>query len=355
MTIDYKINDLEQKLDKALISVIVPVYNVEKYLKQCLDSLLAQTYSNIEVIMVDDGSQDSSRIICDEYAEKYDNFYVIHKKNAGLGMARNTGLEYIQGQYVAFMDSDDYLEENCIKDLYEKLIQNDVDMCKGGFKRVVDTGEVISERNYRYELFANRKARFELLPRMIGSSPTSHDSIEMSVCGALYNAEPIKKYGLEFPSERELISEDLVFNIDYLQYAKGACIISETGYNYRVNLQSLTTNYRKDRFEASKHFYLEMKKKLIDLKYDKLTMLRLDRMFFIYLRMCIRQESYRISKNKREISCNNIKRICKDSTVRKIIAEYPVNKLEFKQRIFLYLLKYNMNHLFYFLAEKGVL
>lgn len=94
----------------ALISIIVPVYNVEKYLRHCLDSLLKQTYKNIEVIMIDDGSKDSSGQICDEYANKHENFCVIHKKNAGLGMARNTGLEYVHGEYITFLDSDDYLE-----------------------------------------------------------------------------------------------------------------------------------------------------------------------------------------------------------------------------------------------------
>ena len=81
-----------------LISVIVPVYNVEKYLRQCLTSLVNQTYKNIEVVMVDDGSKDSSGLICDEYAINYQNFSVVHKKNAGLGMARNTGLDNIKGK-----------------------------------------------------------------------------------------------------------------------------------------------------------------------------------------------------------------------------------------------------------------
>lgn len=338
-----------------LISVIVPVYNVENYLRQCLESLRTQTYTNIEVIMVDDGSQDSSGKICDEYAEKFNNFYIVHKENAGLGMARNTGLEHIKGEFVVFLDSDDYLDPDCIRILYEKLRQNHVDMCKGGFKRVLDSGEIVSKRDYQNEFFEGEKAKLELLPRMIGSSPSRHDNIEMCVWGAIYNVEPIKKYGLKFPSERELISEDLVFNIDYMQYANGACTISEMAYNYRVNLNSLSTSYRNDRFEASKHFYLEMKRKLEKLGYDRMTMLRLDRMFFVYLRMCIGQEKSATSKNKREISINNIDKICSDATVRKTIAEYPIKDLGFKQRLFLSLLRHKMNGILYFIAKKGVL
>lgn len=113
-----------------LISVIVPVYNVEKYLRQCLDSLLQQSYRDLEIIMVDDGSQDSSGEVCEEYACKYPHFKVVHKQNAGLGMARNTGLEHITGQYVVFVDSDDYLDEDAIEMLYRGLTENHVDMCK---------------------------------------------------------------------------------------------------------------------------------------------------------------------------------------------------------------------------------
>ena len=209
----------------ALVSVIVPVYNVEKYLRQCLDSLLEQTYKNIEVVMVDDGSKDSSGKICDEYAKKYENFYAVHKENAGLGMARNTGFEHINGEYVTFLDSDDYLENDCIEILYNTLLKQQVDMCKGGFKRVIDSGEVVSKREYQNELFKGDCAKMELLPRMIGSSPSRHDSVEMCVCGAIYKTSLIKKYNLQFPSERELISEDLVFNIDYMQHAPSACCI----------------------------------------------------------------------------------------------------------------------------------
>lgn len=339
----------------ALVSVIVPVYNVEKYLRQCLDSLLEQTYKNIEVVMVDDGSKDSSGKICDEYAKKYENFYAVHKENAGLGMARNTGFEHINGEYVTFLDSDDYLENDCIEILYNTLLKQQVDMCKGGFKRVIDSGEVISKREYQNELFKGDCAKIELLPRMIGSSPSRHDSVEMCVCGAIYKTSLIKKYNLQFPSERELISEDLVFNIDYMQHADGACTIEKMGYNYRVNLKSLSTSYRPDRFEASKHFYLEMKKKLQELGYGKETMLRLDRMFFVYLRMCISQEKSKCSKNTPSKAIHVIRKLCEDDTVNNIIENYPVQCLGLKQRTFLMLISNKKAGILYAISRVGKL
>lgn len=334
-----------------LISVIVPVYNVEKYLRQCLTSLVNQTYRNIEVVMVDDGSKDSGGLICDEYAKKYQNFSVVHKKNAGLGMARNTGLEYINGKYVVFVDSDDYVENTLIENLYKNLLKNKVDMCKGGFKRFTDANEVIFERKYNDVLYEGDKAKTELLPRMIGSSPLDHDSIEMCVWGAIYNANIIRNFGVKFHSEREFISEDLVFNIDYMQYANGACTIPDTGYNYRVNLKSLSTSYRPDRFEACKFLYLEMKRKLQNLGYDEDALLRLDRTFFIYLRMCIRQEKPSALKEKKKNLISNIDKICQDQVVVDVINNYPSKYLGFSQRLFLNLIKGKHSNILYILAK----
>lgn len=330
----------------SLVSVIVPVYNVENYLRQCLDSLLSQSYKNIEIIMVDDGSKDTSGKICDEYAEKYKNFFVFHKDNAGLGMARNTGLEHIHGKYVTFLDSDDYLNRDCIKALYEYMVNYQVDMCKGGFKRTDDSGNIFSKREYQSEYFKGEKARLELLPRMIGSSPSQHDSVEMCVCGAIYKADIIKNNNLKFPSERELISEDLVFNIDYMQHANGAYLTNNSDYNYRINLKSLTTSYRPDRFDADKHFYIEVRKKLIELGYNNDTMLRLNRAFFIMLNGCIRQETKTSSKSALE-KIHFIKHICSDSLVAETIGCYPIIKLGIKQKIFLKLVNYKQAFLLY--------
>lgn len=112
----------------GLISVIVPVYNVEKYLEECVESVLAQTYTNIEVILVDDGATDSSGQICDRYAEKDDRIRVIHQKNQGLSGARNTGLANAKGEYVYFLDSDDWILPEALQELYVKAKAEDVDV-----------------------------------------------------------------------------------------------------------------------------------------------------------------------------------------------------------------------------------
>jgi len=119
-----------------LISIIVPSYNVEKYLMRCLESINNQTFDDYEVILIDDGSTDSTGDICEQYCMNHPKFRVVHKQNEGLGYARNTGLEYAKGEYICFIDSDDYIEKDMLKNLYECLKANNADTCIGGFKRV---------------------------------------------------------------------------------------------------------------------------------------------------------------------------------------------------------------------------
>lgn len=338
-----------------LISIVVPVYNVEKYLHECLDSIIAQTYKDIEVILVDDGSTDHSGRICDDYADKYENFQVIHKENAGLGMARNTGLGYVHGEYVMFLDSDDYLDKKLIEILLNAAQENHADVCKSGFKRITDDKKIVGKVQYNNELFSGDEVKTEFLSRMLGSRPDKKDSIEMCVWGAIYKTSYIKEYNLQFPSERVLISEDLVFNIDYMQYAVKVCILSYTGYFYRVNIDSLSRKYRPDRFEASRYLYLEMHKKLVNLGYSNMAILRLQRLFFVYIRMSIAQETRNISRLVKKENIANLKKICSDSVVKDIISEYPVGKLGLKQQIFLRLIRLNMVNTLYLLASLKII
>lgn len=215
---------------EKLVSIIVPVYNVEKYLDQCVNSLINQTYDKIEIILVDDGSKDNSGRLCDEWAKKSNKIKAVHKKNAGLGMARNTGLEHVTGNYVMFIDSDDYLAENVVEKLLEKLLTEKVDAAFTGMIRFNDD-KILSEvdRKYKDNTFRENELCEKYLMEMAGTLPDEPiDSyLYMSVCTGLYSMKVIKDYSIQFESERKMISEDFIFNIDYFSIAKGVTFIAE--------------------------------------------------------------------------------------------------------------------------------
>lgn len=129
----------------SLISIIVPIYNVEKYLCECIESLINQTYTNLEIILVDDGSTDSSSAICDEYALKDERIVVIHNQNGGVSRARNAGLDIMTGEYVLLADSDDLYEVDAVECLYNNIRQFDADMSAGSLIQITETGEKIND------------------------------------------------------------------------------------------------------------------------------------------------------------------------------------------------------------------
>lgn len=135
------------EMDRPLVSIIVPVYNVESYLPQCIESILAQTYENLEIILVDDGSADSSGRICEEYADRDTRIQTIHNPNEGLAAARNQGLEVARGVYCSFVDSDDYIARDCIAYLYDMAIENNAQIAVCGYQKVYGggSGNVLAE------------------------------------------------------------------------------------------------------------------------------------------------------------------------------------------------------------------
>ena len=336
-----------------MVSVIIPVYNVEKYLKKCIESAISQTYRNIEIILVDDGSTDSSSLICDEYSKIDNRIRVIHKQNAGLGLARNSGMEIMDGEYVTFVDSDDYISDNLIENLINGMEEENFDICKSNLQVVDEQENIILTKPYNEEVFFNDEVYNKFVPRIIGSAPNKKDSLRMGVTGTLYKTSIIKENDILFPSERELISEDLIFNLKYIKYASKVKVISSMGYNNRFNPKSLTRSYRYDRFEACKKMFIEVEKILkSDLpKCNDEIFLRLSKMFFIYLKMCILQEKKKISKNNAPTIIRHLKKICNDELVQKIISNYPVKLLGFKQRKFIMLIKKKKVYILYILLN----
>lgn len=145
-----------------LVSIIVPIYNVEKYLEKCILSLLSQTYKNIEILLIDDGSTDTSPLIVDQYAMKSNKIRVFHKANGGLSDARNYGIQHSKGQYLFFLDSDDWIKPKTIEILYNNLIHYNADVSEAQYVQVDDENYVINEDNKKVHLLNNIDASINL-------------------------------------------------------------------------------------------------------------------------------------------------------------------------------------------------
>ncbi len=159
------------KGNSDLISIIVPIYNVEKYLRRCVDSILIQSYTNIEIILIDDGSNDGSSQICDEFAEKDKRVKVVHKKNEGVSAARNCGLDNCNGKYLAFVDSDDYIEDDFIESLYFNLNEYNADVAICNYSIVKNGTKKSSTEHNNILVYDRIKAVNELL---VAKSISSH-------------------------------------------------------------------------------------------------------------------------------------------------------------------------------------
>lgn len=212
-----------------LISVVVPIYNVEKYLGKCIDSIINQTYKNLEIILVDDGSADSSYQLCKEYALKDSRIVVVQKENGGLASARNKGLEYIHGEYVGFVDSDDWIEP----DTYEA-------MCRAA---LAHPGRIVSCGRYNVDEQSGKKEPYFELPSEQLWTRTEAirrfliwDGIDTSVCDKLFPTNLISE--LYFPSG--LVSEDVLFTYPSLERSGGVVHIGVCKYNYLQRSGSIT-------------------------------------------------------------------------------------------------------------------
>ncbi len=337
---------------RPCVSVVVSVYNEENYIKECIDSIVAQSLRNIEIILVDDGSKDLSGSICDEYAALDERIKVIHKKNEGLGMARNTGIKAASGEFIAFVDSDDYISKEMYENMYNKAVSYNADTCLCGFQSFNNKGKKKCwPLRMDKDVYKNHEIKNYILLNMIGALPEGRedDVIGMSVWKGIYSSKIIFENGIAFVSEREFISEDIIFNIDYIKNSK-ICVVDENPYyHYRNNLLSLTNTYLKERFFKEKILYYELVEKLKTLKiYDK-AQIRLSRMFIARVRICLLHE-VKDNKNLRQ-TLKRIKFIANDSLLQNILEEYPIRKLPLIKGIFSYAEKFKLYMIIFLLCR----
>lgn len=216
-----------------VISVIIPVYNVEKYLDKCVSSVISQTYQRLQIILVDDGSTDKSSEICDSYAMLDDRIQVIHKKNGGLSSARNAGLERATGDYITFLDSDDYISKTCYKEMFDAIQNKKNTIACTCFRRIDEDGYVYSKKEPHDcpSISSNIEYLRELLLH-IG---------DVSVCTKLF-----PRYMLEEKRFNEKkLNEDLLFMIDLIGNFERVVYTGKVGYFYLIRTNSTSNGYGK--------------------------------------------------------------------------------------------------------------
>lgn len=214
--------------DKPLISIIVPVYKVEKYLHECIESILCQTYQYFELILVDDGSPDSCGEICEEYARGDSRIRVIHKKNGGLSDARNKGIEVAKGMYITFIDSDDYVWDKYLEVLLSIALNYDADIVQGELTRKQET--LGKDSTTELTIFENEE---------IIRSFLLFEKMHVSVCKKLYRRELFED--IKFPVGR--INEDTLTTYKLLLKARKAIYISNIIYYYRINPEGIMHSF----------------------------------------------------------------------------------------------------------------
>lgn len=221
-----------------LVSIIVPVYNAEKYLSRCISSILNQTYKLIEVILINDGSIDDSGVICDRYAKRDHRVQVIHQQNAGPSVARNTGIETATGDYIQFVDADDFIEATMTAQLVEAM-KSEIQLVICGYKMVHKNATAIIPS------IAGIYANADFL-KHIGE--LYHQVLLPSPCNKLYDAAIINDYQIRF-DKHFTMGEDLLFNLAYLHVCDRIRVSRDALYHYWMNHDSLTKGFNKDLME----------------------------------------------------------------------------------------------------------
>ncbi|MCI9179708.1 MAG: glycosyltransferase family 2 protein [Lachnospiraceae bacterium] len=219
----------------TLISVIVPVYNTEKYLERCVKSLIQQTYRNIEIILVNDGSMDKSFEICKKLQEKYKNIILINKKNGGLSSARNAGIEVANGEYIAFLDSDDWVTQDCYEYMLNLAVTNNAEIADIMVSQVKSKDDNVLSTDEKIEVFSGRK----ILEHYLYRGMKEINGAPYSACRKLYQKKLFNDDTLCFVEKT--VNEDICFNYRILSKCRRIAVSNQIKYFYFQGEKSIST------------------------------------------------------------------------------------------------------------------
>lgn len=325
---------------KPKLSVIIPVYNVERYLERCVDSIRNQTLYELEIILIDDGSTDASGQICDNLSKEDKRIRVIHKENEGQGIARNCGLEIAIGKYVAFVDSDDYMEEDAYEFIIGQMERKDAQIASFGYTKDDANGKVVYQSKIRERDYRKKEINSQFILHFFGDDPEDDDLRGVSACMSIYRMDIINKNQIRFLSERQVFSEDTIFNLDYCKCIDKAIVCQRRLYHYCLKEDSFTKGYQKDRWELTLYFTKLLEEYAEYYEIEKDVDSRIKMVLWVSLMDSIKQEVRLINNTPAKKIKKNVRNICEQWEVRELIGKLDVEKLNKKQKLFYLCLKY---------------
>lgn len=309
---------------QPIVSTIIPVYNKEKYLNRCLESIVGQSLKDIEIILVNDGSTDDSLEICKEWESKDSRIIILDKANEGAGAARNKGLEMACGQYISFVDADDYISLETYEICVNEMQKAELDACYFGRNLVGSRGEILnhsvkidSPRLYQQEQIGEEFIKF-----FLGNLPENEYErhfVTGSSCCSLYSGDLIRNNMVRFAGREMRYSEDSFFNLEFCQYAKRIKVIPDMLYFNCIYQDSTSRGYATDRFEAYKLLHNRMLELLSVYDANKDAERRIDFRFALCVCKCVRDEARYVKRNGIKKAYNNIKLICQDKKTQECI------------------------------------
>lgn len=312
-------------MSNPLVTLVLPIYKVEPYLNRCISSVVSQTYQNLEILLIDDGSPDKCPEMCDEWAKKDERIKVIHKQNEGLGMARNTGIDYATGEYLFFIDSDDFIAPDLVECCINTKNETNADAVVYGYSLVGENERITEEivPKLPQKVVCGQDVKQIVIPCLAG--PVLKDKkiyhIASSAWSLMYSAKIIKNSGFKFVSEREIISEDLYSNLIYYNHLDSVAAVQKALYHHcENNFTSLTRAYNPERFSRNKHFYLEAIKLCDSLGHTELTKKTLSTQLLGNTIAAIKQTVYcSLPRKERR---KNLKAILCDQVTKKALDDY---------------------------------
>ena len=320
----------------AKISVIIPVYNAEKYIKTTLDSILNQTFKDIEIILVNDGSLDESLNICKRYQENDRRIIVLDKKNEGVSIARNTGIEASSGEYILFIDADDWIEPDMCEVLYNEITKYNGDICFCNHIKEFDNKSEKIAFNAKNKIVESNHIKKDIILELIEEEDINlkHNRESFrSPWGKLFKSSIIKDNKIKFNKDL-VIGEDFIFDIEYLINAKKVVMEDKFLYHYRINNESTLCKYKKEPWNVYKKLLVKLQyfleKNFKEEEYSN----RLNKLKLKYFLICIDNEMS--VKNPKTILQKKeyISSICEDEILTYTINEYSKKRSENKVKLF---------------------